>query len=62
MPPKEKDNTQKLIRPQAVQYLLESLEGDKIFGEVLIKVKDGRIVQISVSKSYVDESQLYENY
>ena len=62
MPSQDKDNPEKLIRPEAVQYLLESIENDKIFGEVIIKVKDGKIVQVEIRKSFIDEKQIYDSY
>lgn len=62
MPPQDKIDNGKLIRPEAVQHLLESIENDKLFGEVIIKVKDGKIVQVEIRKSFIDEKQIYDTF
>lgn len=61
MPQQDKDNTGKLIRPDAVQHLLESAESDKLFGEIIIKIKNGKIVQLELRKSFIDEGQIYDD-
>lgn len=62
MPPPEDNNTQKLIRPGAVQHLLESADNDKLFGEIIIKIKSGKIVQLELRKSFIDERQIYDDF
>ena len=62
MPPQDKNNTEKLIRLEAVQHLLESADSDKLFGEIIIKIKNGKIVQLELRKSFIDERQIYDDF
>jgi hypothetical protein len=62
MPPQDKIDTEKLIRPEAVQHLLETIESKKFFGEVIVKLKDGKIVQVEIRKSFIDEEQIYDAF
>lgn len=62
MPSQGENNTEKLIRPEAVQHLLESADNDKLFGEVIVKLKDGKIVQVEIRKSFIDEKQIYDAF
>ena len=58
----DKHDNNKIIRSEAALSLLKSIENDKFYGEVLIKIKNGEIVQISINKSYIDEQDIYDEF
>jgi len=57
---KKNESKVNMIRNESIIDLLDSMEGTEFYGEVVVSVKNGKIVKVDVKQTFVDEGQIYE--